>query len=203
MTENEGNNGSAVKLTVSVRDAHGDIIEERCKDDDLYLMNWGVLIATMLQTGINTGAGNPFRGFDLSGNSFFCGTSWASFGNPTGSTAFNTCSADNKGRVMFGVSGVAPTLNDYRNGNNMLSVSPNAPTIINDGNVMKIIFTATAAVENEITLSECAYYVILPTAGEKTAILTRDTFEPVTVPAGGSITVSFEYWLNGVPTPEA
>lgn len=198
MDENEGNNGSGVKLIIWVRDAHGNIVGERSKDDDLYLMNWGVLIATMLQVGINTGVGTPFRGHDTSGSSYFSGSRWGAFGQPSGSS-YNSAGADNTGRVMFGVSAVPPTLEDYKNGNNMITVSPNAPVITNEGNIMKISFTATAPVENEITLSECAYYVKSPVNGYPTVILTRDIFDPVTVPAGGSLTVLFEFWLNGVP----
>ena len=50
----EGGNGSAVHLTVTVRDAEGRIVAEECKDNDLYLLNWGALIAGVLKEAIST-----------------------------------------------------------------------------------------------------------------------------------------------------
>jgi hypothetical protein len=192
---NEGGNGSTVVLTVTVRDAEGRIVSEECKDNDLYLLNWGALIAGVLKEAISTSYAQRFKGHNLDGDSYTTGGGfWGSVSN----TNEDGGGWDNTGRIQFGVSSTPPTIYDYKLGNYTAEVQPNAPVILNDGNVIKIVFTGTLSFENEITLSEVAYKVLEPHA-RVDCILTRDIFTPVTVPAGGSITVQMEFWLNGMP----
>ncbi|RXE56402.1 hypothetical protein ABH15_09975 [Methanoculleus taiwanensis] len=192
----EGGNGSAVHLTVTVRDAEGRIVSEECKDNDLYLLNWGALIAGVLKEAISTSYAQRFKGHDLNGDSYTTGGGF--WGSPDNSQE-DGGGWDNTGRIQFGVSSTPPTIYDFALGNYTAEVQPNAPVILNDGNTIKIVFTGTLSFENSITLSEVAYKVKEPHA-RVYCILTRDIFTPVTVPAGGSITVQFEYWLNGMPS---
>ncbi|MDN7025082.1 hypothetical protein FGU65_09310 [Methanoculleus sp. FWC-SCC1] len=185
--------GSGIALTVTVRDAEGNIIDEKCKNGDLFLRNWGYVIAGLLKYGFNyTGVKDYFYNlpdgtvYKVPDTLYWCAgqSYWL-----------------NTGRIVLGGSSQAPSVLDYKLGNQLKEVVPNLPALVTDGNIIKIIFTGTASFEVETIVSEVGIKMNNPCVIGGTAIfLTRDTFEAVTVSAGGTITVQFEMWFNGVPT---
>lgn len=194
-------NGAGITLLIEARDADGKIIYEECKDNDLYLKNWGLLLCGMLKEAINNVYADTYKGHNLSGDTFnLYGMVYA---DPTISdTPWAYGSWGNKARVRLGSSSTAATIADYDVLNYIMEVQPTAPVMTNAANVLKLMMTSTAAVENETTFAEVALCIRSPferSTAPTPFCITRDTFTPVTVPAGGSLTISFEFWFNGMP----
>jgi hypothetical protein len=63
---------------------------------------------------------------------------------------------------------------------------------------IKIVFTATFSFETEQVCSEIGVIISFKDTGNNTyyMLIARDTFTPVTVQAGGSITIQYEMVFN-------
>lgn len=188
-TNNESNgNGAGISLKVAVTDKDGNLTAERCKDGDIFLKNWGLLVAGVLKYMFCKSAGGQYIFQIVNGTTIISqNAEYPRYGGPC-----------NLGRIALGGSKKAATVYDYCAGSEIIQVVPNVPAIANVGNVIKTIFTGTASFEGDVTLAEVSLYVNNPFGGGLIAI-TRDTFDPVTVTAGGTITVQFEIWWNGMP----
>lgn len=189
----EGGNGAGISLKVTAYDKDGKKTAEVCKDGDLFLKNWAVMIAAILKYGFNYGGQKAYIFTKEDGQTLYLAGGGMYFYVPQ-SYWYNT------GRVVLGSSTAAPTVNDCRLGAPLVEITPNLPVLQNSGNVIKVIFTATASFENQVTVSEVGIKVENPILHDNWMYITRDTFDPVMVAAGGTITVQFEMWFNGMPT---
>lgn len=188
--ENKNGNGSGVGLKIVVKDKDGNVTAERCKDDDIFLKNWGLLVAGWLKYAfLNSAAGSYI----------FHKTSGETVTITSAIWGYAVQRYVNVGRICLGGSSTAPTVDDYRLGSEITQIVPNIPALVYDGNILKIIFTGTASFEGDVTLSEVGLQVENPLADGTNILITRDIFDSVTVAAGGTITVQFEIWFNGMP----
>jgi len=199
-TENQPptGNGAGIDLKITVRDKDGNIIDQQCKEGDIYLYNWAVLIASMLKCGFANGTAKSYfairktDGVQLTGPSTMYGAS------PSGPAW------SGGGKVCLGASNQTPGIRDFNLAAPVVEVSPSIPFINQDGNTLKIVVSATASFAAQTTLCECGLAVSLPwvTGADTTTnrvLITRDIFDAVTVPTGGTITVQFELWFNAMP----
>lgn len=189
----EGGNGAGIGLKITAYDKDGNKTAEVCKDGDLFLKNWAVMIAATLKYGFNYTGQKSYIFTKEDGQTLYLAAGAAYF-YAAHSYWINT------GRVVLGSSTALPTINDYRLGAPLIEITPNLPVLQNNGNVIKVIFTATASFENQVTVSEVGIKIENPVSQDSFVYITRDTFDPVTVTAGGTITIQFEMWFNGMPS---
>lgn len=193
-------NGAGIDLKITVRDKDGRIVNEQCKEGDIYLYNWAVFLAHLLKygfSGTNSKAYYAIRKSD--GVQINMSTVNVYSSNGTGTNQY----WGNNGRISLGSSVQAATIRDYNLAAPVIEVTPSVPLIQQAGNVLKVVVSGTASFSSETTLSECALAVSLPGCQNNTdqrVIITRDTFTATTVPAGGTITTQFELWFNGMPS---
>ncbi len=190
--KNESTNSSGIGLKIVVKDKDGNITAERCKDDDLFLLNWGLLVAGFLKYSFAREASGPTYIFHKTNGE-------TATVQPTSYFYNGITHWPNGGRICLGGSSKAPTIHDYRLGSEILQIVPNLPALTNEGNVLKIIFTGTASFAGDANLAEVGLMIENPLLDNAMILVTRDTFDPVTVMAGGTITVQFEIWFNGMP----
>jgi hypothetical protein len=186
-------NGSGIDLRVTVRDKDGRIINEQCKEGDLYLLNWMVLMANFFKCGLDGTTTNKYYYF-IQRNQ----TQLLHYGLFYGA---NNNAWANAGKVILGSSQQPPGIRDFDIAVPVKEITPSVPVISSEGNVVKVIVSGTASFTSETIVSEAGLQVAFPNTNTavNTALITRDIFDPVTVPAGGSITLQFELWFNGMP----
>ena len=190
-------NGSGIDLRVTVRDKDGRIINEQCKEGDLYLLNWMVLMANFFKCGLDGTTGNKYYYYiqRTQAQLSHCGP------------FYYTSNGDywaNTGKIVLGSSQQPPGLRDFDIAVPVKEITPSVPVISSVGNVLKVIVSGTASFTSETVVGEAGLQVAFPDITNAThpALITRDIFDPVTVPAGGSITLQFELWFNGMPPAE-
>lgn len=190
-------NGSGIDLRVTVRDKDGRIINEQCKEGDLYLNNWMALIALIFKCGLDGISGNKYYYYlsPTQAQNAHCGRFFGSH---------NSSAWANAGRAVLGSSQQPASRNDIAIAVPVIEVQPSVPVISSEGNILKLILSATASFASETMVGEAGLKISMPDI-QSTAhpvMVTRDTFDIVTVPAGGSITLQFELWFNGMPPAE-
>lgn len=193
--------GAGVDLKITAFDKNGVMVQEVCKEGDIYLKNWVLFLSSMFKEGINNLYPDTYKIITPDYNTATIGGLFGS--DPaavTGSTGqYNW---QNSGKIQLGTSTEAATISDYCLMGLVKEIQPGAPSLINDGNILKIIIGGTASFETETTLAECGIKIRSPYDANSSTymLLTRDTFDAVTVPTGGSLTIQFELWFNGMPT---
>jgi hypothetical protein len=185
--------GSILRLIGTVKDADGRIVSHFVKDNDIYLWNWAVFWAQLFKMNFcpNDTTQYGYKSVDGVART----TVWSTvYGQGNGNTMESTW------KVQIGGASTAPAVTDYVLGSGIQEVTPTLPEIINDGNILKVVFSSTFAFSSQTVVSEIAIkanYVIRN--DNAPYLLTRDTFTAQTVPAGGSITLQHELWFNGTP----
>ncbi|PKG31107.1 MAG: hypothetical protein CW742_15130 [Methanoregula sp.] len=108
----------------------------------------------------------------------------------------------NNGKILLGSSQQAPNIRDINVAVSVTEMTPSVPVISTTGNTIKVITSGTASFASETVIGEASLLLAEPwgTVNTNRIAVTRDTFTPVTVPAGGSITVQFEMWFNAMPS---
>jgi hypothetical protein len=194
--------GSGIDLYVTVRDKDGVIISDQCKNGDLYLYNFAVIIASILKNCMTSSAVKPYYVMRRDGLQMAAvGTTYASY-------SYNCHKWANQGKICVGGSSRPASVLDSNLGIPILEIVPLIPQIETSGNTLKVIITGTAVFPVESVLAEAGLSLTPPWFGYDTSgnptpayptMITRDTFTPATVPAGGSMTIRFELWFNSMP----
>lgn len=195
---------ASLKLKVEAKDEKGDIIAERCKDGDLFTKNWGAFMAGTLKLLFNSLHSNTYMAIDENGTAYYFGQD----ANNTSSdylwrscpiTQVNVKPILNQSVLAVG-SGIAqPTINDYKLKAELARAPASAPTLLIENNTIKIRFSATFSFASQQTVSEAGIYLNLycnTNLDRAYFLVARDVFNPVQVPAGGSITIIYEIVFN-------
>lgn len=188
---------SCMMLDIRAFDAEGKEIFREYKEDDLFLWNWGCYLAHWLKRSINTSDGTLYGAKDENGND----VNFGDFFHTSDDYSSYVGNWANSLKAAVGGGSVAPAITDYQLGQKWQEVMPTAPKLIVTGSILKILFSASFPFAAETICSEVGL-VMKGAYGTSAArfFMTRDTFTPVTVPAGGSLTVQFELWFNGTPS---
>jgi len=193
---NPAGNGSGIDLRVTVRDKDGRIVNEQCKEGDLFLYNWVVALMNLIKYGfMGTANNHGYYGIDQSGLQF----STIGYGYPSVSSGRNWGGG---GRIVLGSGTQAATIRDYCIAIPVATIIPGAPSVSSLGNVLKITITGVATFAADTLISEAGIslaHIHWGNSGNGYSLVTRDTISPVTAPAGGSLTIQFELWFNGMP----
>lgn len=221
-TDTPAGNGSGIDLYITVRDKDGKIVSEQCKNGDLYLYNFAAMIASILKYALASSATKKYYvtgrdGVQLAfADVIHCSRSGS--GINTGSAYQNNTTnypmwAD-VGKIVVGASTAAPSINDFDLQIPVAEIVPLIPQIETVGNTLKVVITGTSLFEAQTTIAEAGLSITPPWWGssisycstvygfKKPTLITRDTFEPATIPAGGSATIRFELWFNAMPPAE-
>jgi hypothetical protein len=192
-------NGAGIDLKITVRDKDGRIVNEQCKEGDIYLYNWAVLVASVLKNGFaGQATSKTYYGIRQSDGAQLAYTTQWFYRSDTGTLYWG-----NNGRICLGSSSQAAAIRDYCLAAPVKEIVPSVPLIQQDGNTLKIVVSGTASFASETMLSECGLAICHPFGtdnGTYRMMITRDTFTATTVPAGGTITLQFELWFNAMPT---
>jgi len=203
-----------VKLKIEARDRKGKVIAVREKDSDLILDNFRDIIAAMLTPYFSWGA---VTGVDITAKEVYASLV------DTGGTARNTpiigvrtigtgdrisitflglagyddIVADSWGvRIRIGTSTVAPTRGDYKLG---AQVALGTPTRTVGADyiswAVSIVLEAAADIAEAGMCLRCNVASVGSLHGSTEILLFRDTFTPISVPAGGTISVTYTLTL--------
>lgn len=193
--ETPAGNGSGIDLRVTVRDKDGKIINEQCKEGDLYLYNWAVWLMNFLKYGFN-GKVTTKTYYGLRRDNTQLTTTGSVYPVNNGNWWAGG------GKIQLGSSQQVASILDFAIAVPVQEITPGVPVIVSAGNVVKVIISGTASFVSQTIVSEAGLVLSDPnsTGNGNKSLVTRDTFTPVSVPAGGSITLQFELWFNGMPS---
>ncbi|MDN7025083.1 hypothetical protein FGU65_09315 [Methanoculleus sp. FWC-SCC1] len=183
---------STILLKIKAHDADGNLIHEECKENDLFLWGWGVLIAQMFKVAFQYTDPTVFEYFDINGTVRNTVSS--------GHYGYNVLPWANTARVQVGSGQGAPSISNYQLEQYVAEVIPNIPDVIVSGDIVKVLFSATFAFQSETVCAETGVKMGDVLNDGVFFLITRDTFTPVTVSAGGSLSLQYELWFNGTPT---
>lgn len=190
---------TGIKLHISVKDADGAIISETCKNNDLYLWNFAVMITHWIKRWNKISDPTSYQYTDINGTvqTITSGTHvWASH-NYDGYN-YNIGNWGNTLRAVLGSGSTPPVITDYCLNQQVAEAVPTSVALVTAGNVIKQLFSATFPMAEETIGAEIGLRMkMMDNVG--TVLITRDIFVPVTIPAGGSLTVQYEFWWNGTP----
>ncbi|MDI9610468.1 MAG: hypothetical protein QFX36_03980 [Archaeoglobales archaeon] len=194
---------ASLKLKVEAMDEKGNIIAERCKDGDLFTKNWGAFMAGTLKLLFNSLHSNTYIAIAENGTAYYFGQD----GNTYSDYGWRSCPITQcDGKPIFNQSvlavgsGIAqPTIDDYKLKAELARTPASAPTLLIENNTIKIRFSATFSFSSQQTVSEAGIYLYLYCTISRDRsyfLVARDVFNPVQVPAGGSITIIYEIVFN-------
>lgn len=204
--------GSGIDLYISVKDKNGQIVHEQCKNGDLYLYNWGAIIASFLKNGFVSSATKNY--FIIRRDEIqvaYPGHIHGSMTNYSGSSTYRNAiyqTWSGYGRIVLGGSSLPPSVRDFELGIPIMEIVPLLPAIESEGNTLKVIITGTALFDIQTVIAEAGLSITPPWWGQQqqttpqNTLITRDIFDPATIPAGGSVTIRFELWFNAMPPAE-
>lgn len=188
-----------LRYRLEVRDAEGKLVDVRKKDYDMFTANFGAWLAAIFKLGFTSDSATTYTAIDENGNARTLGnystiTDYVSIASPM------HCDFGNGFRVAIGSSIAAPTVNDIALGAEIARVQASMPQVVADEATgeLKIIFSATFSFDTEQTAAEIGVFFYARDTANNTfnILVARDTFTPVTVQAGGSITVQYEWVFN-------
>lgn len=201
--ESPAGNGSGIDLYITVKDKDGCIVSDQCKNGDLYLYNFAVIMASILKNCMTSSAVKPYYLMRRDGIQL------AAHATTAASYSYNSHKWANQGFINVGASSRPASVLDTALGIPIKEIVPLLPAIESAGNTLKIIITGTSVFAVECVLAEAGLSLTPPWFGHGEingvaspaypVLITRDTFTPVTVPAGGSMTIRFELWFNAMP----
>lgn len=197
---------SMLAILVKGFDEDGNVITEEYKKNDLYLWNFGVFLTHWIKRWNNTSDPTTYQYTDITGTvrtisgAVYSSHNMNSYYDP-GSYEGNWA---NSLKAIVGSNDTPPMITDYQLYAEVAEALPTAPALITSGSILKQLFSATFPMSSETVCAEIGLKMKSQDRGEGNAgyytLITRDVFAPVTVPAGGSLTVQFEFWWNGTPT---
>ena len=101
-----------IRLKIQVKDAEGNVVNEFCKDNDLFTRNWGAWLAAILKIGFTPTAGTTYMAIDETGTARYLGSySSSAYWNAHRATP-HAADWGNSFRVAIGSSNAAPTVDD-------------------------------------------------------------------------------------------
>jgi len=202
MEEREGKCGLLkAELRVEVRDKRGKLIDVRESKSDLILNNFRNILAALLKPyeDLAAKARRDASTVDLGGTS----RSIPVWGNYEGgwdlgvafTGAHKSPSWPIGVRIRIGTSTVAPSRGDYKLGAEVAYGTP-SQTVGADYISWAISITLTTAADIAEAGMSC-FFQLATAASTATCevLLFRDTFTPVSVPAGGTISVTYKLTL--------
>lgn len=197
---------TTLRIIVKTFDEHGKKLTEVTKDNDIFLWNWGAIMAAYIKANFKPEIAGTFPWKNIEGvvrttppNHWggVYGYIYSSSSNGCRDTMF----------VQIGSGTTAPAISDHKLETFVAEATPTPPEVITLGNLIKITFTTTFNFPAETQIAETGiradgFGVIAvqtpPTAADR-LLITRDTFTPATVPANGTVSIQHELWLNGTP----
>jgi len=189
------------ELRIEVRDKHGKVVEVREKESDLILDNFKLMLATLMtpEEMIAEGADRSETLVDYGGTARSVPI-WAnkliSSGQGLSFTGFHRSPDSLIGvRIIVGTSTVSPTRADYALGAAVATGSPTR-SVGADYISWAVSITLTTAAD----IAEAGMSIFVNVASTAATLwyqflLFRDTFTPVSVPAGGTISVTYTLTL--------
>jgi len=190
-----------VELEVKVYDRKGRLIAERRKEGDLILNNFKDMLAGVLNPFEELASGDARKAYlvNLTGTTY----DLAIWGNATveAGDGFSFTSADVSPtwpigvRIRIGTSTVAPTRNDYKLGAEVAYATPTRTVGADYISLSASITLVTAADIAEAGLSSFYQRYLDVPAEWYEFLLFRDTFTPISVPAGGTISITYKVTL--------
>jgi hypothetical protein len=194
-------NASAVKLHILVHDKDGKLLQEKFIDNDMYLDQWGALIAALFKNLCSgtSAAATTFSCKDSAGTALTLGGVAGTGNSPLFATALEGLAQELQ--VWIGTGATAAAHGDYWlqtpiAGANAYpsSVSTSNPS----GNILYVSFSVTITLAAGATVSEAIVgVVVLNSAGtQKNMAITHDVFTGVPVPSSGSITLNYTFQYN-------
>lgn len=196
---------SGLDLIITARDADGNQISQECREGDLYLWNFASMLAHFFWRQFNTADITAYSQTSLNGTAI---TADSSFGSSHSLYSQNNAYWRSTLRALVSTGTTSPTITDYALGGlTSISAMTTCPKIITTtgSNILKLMMSATFPMVSETICGDCGLVMKSPATINNTQtdatkiLLTRDIFTPVTVPAGGSLTIQFELWFNGTP----
>lgn len=198
----KGKPGAILALKITTRNAEGEIIAEEYKENDIYLWNWAVFLAQILKLQFAPLDATTYGYKSTQGTARVTTNANLNGNNDPGNNWGSDCGG--LWRVQIGGGTNAPAITDYSLQTWIKEVQPTIPDIVTATPILKIVFSSTFSFTADTTVSETAVKATgMITSGITSAddyILTRDIFTPVTVPAGGTVTLQHELWFNGTPS---
>jgi len=195
----KGKPGAIVALKITTRNAAGEIIAEEYKKDDIYLWNWAVLLAQILKLQFAPMDTTTYAYKNTAGTAKVTTATYLNGRQNRWGTSF-----EGMWKVQIGSGSNVPAITDYALQTWVKEVQPTIPDLVTLGNVVKIVFSSTFSFTAETICAETAIKATGCLSSTIDAasdfIITRDTFTPVTVPAGGTVTLQHELWFNGTPS---
>jgi hypothetical protein len=194
--QNRNGKGAILRIVGIVKDAQGTEISRFAKDNDIYLWNWAVLVAHFLKMNFCPADATTYAWKGIDGTTR--GTTATQF--PANGNWTDYYGSAWKVQIGGGTTGAAVT--DVALQSFIQEVTPTLPEIITADPILKIAFSSTFAFTSQTVVSETAIKangMICAVNQSFPYLITRDTFTPQTVPAGGSITIQHELWFNGTP----
>lgn len=193
-------NSSTVKLHIVVHDKDGKFVSEKFIDNDMYLDQWGALIAALFKnlcSGTNAAA-TTFSCKDSGGSALTLGGA-SSNNSPLFATALEGLTQELLVAIGTGTNGAAH--GDYwlQTPISGATAYPSSITESNpSGNILYISFSVTITLSGANTVSEAVVMlVVLNSAGSQKGIaITHDVFTGVAVPSSGSITLNYTFQFN-------
>jgi len=187
-----------IKLKVEVRDKHGKLIETREKEGDLILDNFKAILSGVLYPfgSISENTWRTVSVVDVAGTArsiaVFSTANTDVSGDGANFLARRYSASDLGAWIGVGTSTVTPTRGDYKLGAQVAWGSP-SQTVGADYISWAVSLVLEAAAD--IAEAGLALYCIVDGWGApptfKNVFLFRDTFTPISVPAGGTISVTY------------
>jgi hypothetical protein len=195
---------SMLAILVKGFDEEGNIIAEEYKKNDLYLWNFAVFLTHWMKRWNNTSDATTYEYIDIDGTARTISSYVYSSQNMVSYNDPGTYQGvwGNTLKALVGSNATTPTITDYQLYAQVAEALPTAPALITSGSILKQLFSATFPMAAETICAEVGLKMASQDTynGGHDTLITRDIFSPVTVPAGGSLTVQFEFWWNGTPT---
>jgi len=184
--------GFSTLLLVKAYDKDGNLIAERAKEGDLWLRNWG----KFLQLLFNPDSGTTTSLTAIDGSSRIIEIRyWGSNDNIIFSEV-----GDGSVRVVIGSGTTSVSVDDYNLANQVAEATVSSPSLSVSGNSMNITFSASFTLDTATDVSESGVKMLMEeyeaSNNDKWILLIRDTFDAVSVPAGGTITITYIIRLN-------
>jgi len=195
-------NASAVHLQIIVKDKDGKQIEERYHEDDTYLDQWGMIIASLFKNcGSGTASGSgTFSCKNSAGTAITLGGAASSSNSPFFATALEAGNGSVQVAIGTGTTTAAHT--DYGL-QTPISGATAVPTSITEsnpsGNILYVSFSVTITLGSAYTVSEAVVFLVVYNSSGASAgpiAITHDVFTGVAVPANGSITLNYTFQFN-------
>jgi len=203
-----------IHLRLEVKDRHGKLVGVREEENDLILDNFKEVLAAMLtpyyEWSLVSGAevkgaevlaalvdtGGTARNTAIHGV-YTVGTTNSRPINILGVSGYNTIGAGGFGvKIVIGTSTVTPSRSDYKLGAQVAEGTPSKTV-----GVDYIGWAVSIVLETAADIAEAGLYLRanLSSTGAPwyigNALLFRDTFTPISVPAGGTISITYKLTL--------